>query len=198
MLQKALILRTISILLLLHFSSLETCSQNDWKDGYVVTNRGDTLRGLVRDRDSGSFGGLLGKVLLKKGRRRAKRFKANKIQSYSWGDARFVTFHTRYESQFLKSKVFVSKEEGEPEFYRVISEGPLSLYHREFTDPDNSVIDFIPFFKREGNPELVRATQGIFGLKKKLLSNFFSDRPDIVNKINNGTLKTPADVVGAY
>lgn len=193
-----LVVKLSCFLLLFCFISPNMKAQNDWKEGYVVTNKGDTLRGSVRDRDTGSFGGLLGKILIKEGRKRAKRFKANKIQAYSWGGAKFVTLYTERKSEFLKSKIFVTGDGGEPDFYRVISEGPLSLYHHEFTDPDNAVIDFIPYFKREGNPQLVLATQGLFGLKKKLLSDFFADKPDLVEKIRNGTLKTPSDVLSAY
>lgn len=174
-------------------------AQNDWQEGHVVTMQGDTLRGLVRDRDTGPFGGMFGKVQVKEGGKgRARKFAPRKVRSYQWGDAQFVTLYTESESEFFKTRTYVTEGRGEPGFYRVIAAGELTLYHDEFTDEDNFRIDFVPVFKREGNPQLVRATQGILGLKKKLLSEFFADRPALVAQIKNGQLTTPLEVWEAY
>jgi hypothetical protein len=45
---------------------------------------------------------------------------------------------------------------------------------------------------------LVRVTQGIFGLKKKLLSRYFADFPDLVVKIEKGELKSPIEIAEYY
>lgn len=45
---------------------------------------------------------------------------------------------------------------------------------------------------------MVRATQGIFGLKKKLLSNYFKECPELVEKINNKKMKSVEDVLTFY
>ena len=190
--------KAFCLLLLLQLNMPEAHAQSDWQQGYVVTNAGDTLRGMVRDRNTGPFGSLYRKIRIKPAGKRTRRFKPAQIQSYTWGTVRFVTLYTESRSELLRTEVFVQASGGTPNFYRVISEGPLSLYHQEFNDPDNSTTDFIPYFKREGDPRLIRATQGIFGLKKKLLSKFFADRPDLVERINDGSLKTPEEVVEAY
>ncbi|MEM0996362.1 MAG: hypothetical protein AAGN35_04755 [Bacteroidota bacterium] len=175
--------------------------QSDWRAGYVVNLSGDTLRGQVRDRDTGPFGGLYNKVILKgeKGSSvRRKRFPPRKMRAYRWGDADFIVLPTVTESVLLTTRRRVDPERGVPEVFQIVVEGPLCLYYDEFTDEDNSDIRAIPYFKRAGNPALVRATQGLFGLKVKRLSEFFADRPDLVRKLQAGTLKTPMDVVRAY
>ena len=187
---------------LLLFVPVTLPAQDDWRTGYVVTKNGDTLRGMVRDRDSGAFGGMLRKVQWKadehtSGRRRGK-FRFGHIKGYQWGDARFVVLPISTSSSLLYTRRWVDEENGQPEVFRVVAEGPLCLYHDEFTDPDNFSIDFVPYFKKRGEADLVRATQGIFGLKVKLLSNFFADRPDLVDGLQNGTLKTTMDVIASY
>lgn len=41
---------------------LECTAQDDYQNGYVVTNAGDTIYGLVRDRKTGAFGKLYKKI----------------------------------------------------------------------------------------------------------------------------------------
>lgn len=43
----------------------ESAAQDDHQKGYVVTNVGDTIYGLVRDRKTGAFGKLYKKIKLK-------------------------------------------------------------------------------------------------------------------------------------
>jgi len=180
------------------FSGTLFAQSNDWLPGYVVTNQGDTLYGQVRDRDTGPFGGLYDKIRLKADRGGKRRYSPRQISSYQRGNARFVTLRIVSRTNFFKTETWVTDEGGEPRFYQVIAEGPLTLYHQEYTDDDNSMILDIPFFKREDNPRLVRATQGLFGLKKKLLADFFSDRPELVDQIQSGALTTPMQVWEAY
>jgi hypothetical protein len=173
--------------------------QPDWQEGYVVKLSGDTLYGKVRDRSTGAFGSLYNRIRFKPhGKWGRRRYQPANLLSYKRGVDRFVVLQTISVSQFLRTYIRVVEEGGQPGFYKVVAEGPLSLYHQEFSDPDNNFIDFIPYLKREGKSELIRATQGIFGLKKKRLSEFFRDRPDLVEKINNGTFKHPLDLVEAY
>jgi len=42
---------------------------------------------------------------------------------------------------------------------------------------------------------MVRATQSILGLKKKLLSEYFDNCPALVEKINEPEIRTPEDVL---
>ena len=170
----------------------------DWLSGYIVDNDGDTLHGLVRDRDTGPFGGLLPKIQIKPEGKRKKKFRPQDITSYGRGNSRFITLQVVTTSQLLRTETRIVDRGGESQFYQVIAEGALNLYHQEFNDEDNFRIDFVPYFNKAGDDELVRATQGLFGLKKKLLSRYFSDRPDLVEKIRSGELKTPMEVVEAY
>jgi hypothetical protein len=44
----------------------------------------------------------------------------------------------------------------------------------------------------------IRSTQGIFGLKKKTLSKYFDDCPELVRQIESKELKKVPEVVNFY
>ena len=190
-------LRITFALILLFLLPGALSAQSDWRSGYVVTLSGDTLHGMVRDRDTGPFGGLYNKVRLKKSERGKARFGPSKMLGYQWGDAKFIVLRTNTYPNVRASKKRIDPT-GTPSVFRVVVEGPLSLYMDEFNDEDGSWINEVPYFKKVGDEQLVRATQGIFGLKKKLLSKYFADQPDLVQKIQAGAVKTPLEVVTEY
>ena len=47
-------------------------------------------------------------------------------------------------------------------------------------------------------PSFVRVTQGILGLKKKRLTEYFRDCPELIYKIENGELKDPVEIANFY
>ena len=76
--------------------------------------------------------------------------------------------------------------------------GKLSCYAKEYIQDDNFYVDYFELFKRYGENTFERATQGFFGLKKKRLTRYFFDCPNLVKKINNNSIKNPLDVVAYY
>jgi hypothetical protein len=68
----------------------------------------------------------------------------------------------------------------------------------EFQDADSGYFDYFSYFKKRNGTELVRTTQGIFGLRKKRLAVFFSDYPTLVAKIINKELKSAHEVAIFY
>ena len=61
--------------------TFEGAAQDDYQQGYVVTNTNDTLHGMVRDRKTGASGEIYDKIRFKsKGRK--KRLAPNDIQGY--------------------------------------------------------------------------------------------------------------------
>jgi hypothetical protein len=99
----------------------------------------------------------------------------------------------------LKETYISNPKQGRKVFLKVISNNSaLHYYHLEQVDGDNGFVDYVPLFKKQNSNELVRVTQGILGLKKKRLSEYFSDCPELVEKINNGELKTPTEILNFY
>ena len=169
------------IFLLFIFISIDGLAQEDYQDGYVVTVKNDTLFGRVSDRKLGPFGGIHEKIKLK-GKGLKKRFAAKRIRSYKKGDS-------LYRTMFL---------DGEYEFLRVVSEGPVSYYAFELQEQGEQLVLDIAYLRKYNSNTLLRADQGIFGLKRKRLSQFFADCPPLVEKIQNKELKQVFEVVNFY
>jgi hypothetical protein len=180
--QHAAGLKFILILLTVVFGETNALlAQEDYQDGYVVTVKNDTLFGCVSDRREGPFGGIHEKIKLK-GKGLKKRFAPKRIRSYKKGDS-------LYRTMFL---------DGEYEFLRVVSEGPVSHYAFELQEQGEQLVLDIAYLRKENSSTLQRADQGIFGLKRKRLSQFFADCPPLVEKIQNKELKQVFEVVNFY
>lgn len=155
--------------------------QEDYKEGHVVTLKGDTLYGFVSDRKLGAFGGIHDKIKFR-GKRLKKRFSPDQVLSYKKGDS-------IYRSLIL---------EGEAEFLRVVSEGFVSLYMYELQEQGEEMVVDISYLKKEKNSDLVRADQGLLGLKRKVLTRFFDDCPPLVKKIRDKQFKYAYQLVDYY
>ena len=59
-------------------------------------------------------------------------------------------------------------------------------------------MNYIDYFKRKDDDYMVRVTQGIFGLKKKRLAEYFKDCPELVQKIEFKELKRPFEIAQFY
>jgi hypothetical protein len=181
--------------MLLH---LTVFSQKDYEYGYVITSKNDTLRGLIKDRKSGSFGGIYKKIRFKDGGFVAKKFSPYDIKGYAVGND---TYHSMWlsSSRSVFREVYVSKRNtGKKRFLKLVVEGPLSLYYLEFRDQEAGINDYVELLKLNHSDELVRASQGILGLKKKLLSSYLQNCPEVVAKINSSEIKTAREVAVFY
>jgi hypothetical protein len=155
--------------------------QEDYRYGYIVKANNDTLFGRVSNRRLGPWGGLHDKIKFK-GKGLKKRYAPKNLIAYKKGDS-------IYRTLILGSS---------PEFLLLKSEGPVSHYHYYFEpDPASRLILDIDYFQK-GNGPLLRATQGVFGLKRKRLVSFFSDCPPLVAKIKNKEFKYAFELVAFY
>lgn len=172
----------IVFLFLTSLSGIHTVtSQEDYQEGYVITLKNDTLHGTVSDRKLGPFGGIHEKVKLK-GKGLKKRFAPKKIRAYHKGG-------TTYRTMFL---------DGEYEFMRVETEGQVSHYVYELQEQGEEMIIDVDYFAKGNSSDLVRVTQGIFGIKRKRMIAFFSDCPPLVEKIKNKEFKYAFELVAFY
>ncbi len=172
-------------------------AQKDYERGYIITNSNDTLVGLVKDRKQPPFGKLYKKVYFKK-KHKKKKYGPNQIAAYKQGERAFESMWMDVSSHLINEKYISIPNRGEKEFLKVIEKGFLTYYQREFEYSDSDYIDQISLFKRDNENFLVRVTQGVFGLRKKSLIAYFSDYPELVNKIENNELKTAIEITRFY
>lgn len=170
--------------------------QKYFEEGYVVLNNGDTIIGLVKDRTPDPFGKLYKKIKFK-GEGKSK-YGPDEISSYKKGDALYESIGLKDAGGFLQQDYHITSNEKGKEFIRVVHRGYVNHYFLEFQDADSGYFDHFSYFKKENGNELVRTTQGLFGLKKKRLATFFKDCPTLAAKIRNKELKSAHEVATFY
>lgn len=187
----------ILILSFFGLQAVELAAQNGFERGYLIQNSGDTLFGSIRDRKEGFRPKLLKKIEIRTNGK-VQRFALKHIQEYAIGGS-------IYERHWLKQSRSFPREEyqsiegfGEQQFLRVISRGKLSYFQLEFYDAESGVLDFVDLFNLAGETRMIRATQGVFGLKKNALTSYFSAYPQFVERINANEFKRAQELVDAF
>ena len=155
-----------------------------YSEGYVVNNNGDTIKGWVKDRSSGTFMELYTRVRFKSRDPLARRsYKPSDIWAYGYGSHHFESMPLAEDAAFFRFRYYLH-DNNDWIFLKVMQrDGPLTYYHWEYMDGESNYLDYIPLFYIEGSSEMVRVTQGILGLKRNRLAEYFYDCPDLVDAI---------------
>ena len=185
---------------LLFWSLLHLNAQKKgFEPGYIITLKGDTIVGQVKDRSSEPFVELYRKIRFRPdGRSSRRKYRSKDILGYGAGQRNYESVPLREESSFFKFRYYLDPN-AEQVFRMVLKrqEG-LTHYRREFVQDDNSYLDSYPLFHREGYSEMVRVTQGVLGLKRKRLMEYFNDCDELVNALYNKELKEAHEVYNYY
>jgi hypothetical protein len=185
---------------LLVLASLSLSAQKThFEPGYIITKAGDTLYGQVKDRSPEPFVEIYQRIrFIPEGRKGRKKYGPDDILGYGVGGRHYAAAPLREESAFFKFRYY-STPEDPPVFLRVVArEGPLTYYLMEFVHDDNNYVDDFPLLHLQGRAELVRATQGIFGLKRERLKAYFKDCPQLLSALEGKDLTNPQEVYDFY
>ena len=102
------------------------------------------------------------------------------------------------ESQFFNFRYYLDDAYNRV-FLKVITwTDELTYYHWEYVDGESNYLDYIPLFHRPGSSEMVRVTQGILGLKRKKLAEYFRDCPELVQALEQKQLSQIDQVFSFY
>lgn len=175
--------------------SFQALKAQNYEPGYIVTNTNDTLYGFVKDRSDGA---LYKKIRFKNELGKVKRYTPQDLLGYKSGIHIYESLWYKEESQFFKFDYYSRPGYGDKVFLKVLAKGRLSCYAKAYIQDDNDYVDEFELFLRTSKQTMVRATQGVFGLKKKRLAAYFWDCPRLVEKINNNVITKPLDVVAYY
>ncbi|MFN2396707.1 MAG: hypothetical protein ABR597_13580 [Bacteroidales bacterium] len=191
-------IRFIQLLVVFLIISFSLYGQKDYEKGYVVNLENDTLYGKIKDRKPGLFPEIYQKIRFKKeGSHFRKKYNPNQIIGYKAGERVYESIGIERESHLLRTRYIITPN-SQKSFLRVVQKDNLSYYHWEYIDNESNTLGYIPLLHKEGRTAMVRATQGILGLKKKILSEYFSDCPELVRKIEKKEIRTPEDVLEFY
>lgn len=175
-----------------------TAQNNGYESGYIITLKGDTIPGMVRDRSAEPFVEIFNRIRFKGPKKSKRKYGPDDILGYAAGNRVYESLPVREDAAFFRFRYYVEPG-AERTFLRVIRrQGPLTWYHQEFVHDDNDFLDFFPLFLLEGSTEMVRATQGVLGLKRERLQQYFQDCPELVEAIKNKELKETEEVYRYY
>ncbi|MCF6367068.1 MAG: hypothetical protein L3J35_12835 [Bacteroidales bacterium] len=181
---------------ILQFILFNALAQKNFFEGYIITNKRDTIFGQIKDRKNGTFVKLYKKIKFKPDVGFRKLLSPNSIQAYKIGNQKFVTMEIKDEIKLFKRKVTVVPNSNNKEFVRVISEGYLALYEKEYID--DSGLSSVYYFKKTDENDMVFVRTGLFGLNKNRLAVYFEDCPELAEKILNKGIKNPRTIVRFY
>lgn len=188
------------LLILFGFMLLPLQGQNkSYSPGYIITLEGDTVAGWVKDRSTGMFPELYSRIRFKaENSAFRKKYSPDQILAYASSDQIYESLPLWEESDFFKFRYHVS-EGSERIFLRVILKSDvLTYYHWEYIQDENGYLDYIPLFYRIGSDQMVRITQGVLGLKRKRLIEYFRDCQVMCAAIAEKELNEITDVYYFY
>ena len=167
--------------------------------GYIINLEGETIEGQVKDRSTGTFIELYKRIRFKpENARSGKKYSPDDILAYGTNDQHFESVPLYEETSFFKFRYFID-ENYDRIFLRLISnDADLAYFHWEYVDSESNYLDYIPLFYREGSDEMVRVTQGILGLKRRRLMEYFGDCPDLAGAIYEKQLNGLDEVYNFY
>jgi hypothetical protein len=136
-------------------------AQQTFVKGYVITDKGDTLRGEIRLNPKKEHEAYT-KVFLKDLSGVQKNYKPEKTKGYGYDNKRFVPVTA----------------DGEARFFEVIVSGPISLYKTigEVMRMNESVFEAEYFVARQDDKEPVIVKESKF---KKQITELMKDNPEI-------------------
>ncbi len=192
---------TITTLLLLS-TQTSLVAQTSHTIDYLVLNVGDTLYGKVKHIDEGSVNPkYYKKIRFTDTHGKQKKYKRKDISAFRVNNTIYEGFWLNQSSQkiiFLNPKYDIDPQKGEQIFLKMISKGKLSHYELEWWEQGESTLWWMDLLKKEEDQFFIRATQGLLGLKRKVLINYFSNCPELKEQIEQRQLNKVWQVVHFY
>lgn len=169
---------------------------------YIVLQTGDTLYGQVKHiRETGVRPKYYKKIRLTNTRGKQKKYKRKEVVAFRVNKVHYQGFWLSQSSrgiQFVNPRYDIDPQKGKKYFLRVISKGKLSHYHLEWWEQGESAMSWMDLLKKEDDSFLIRANQGLLGLKRKVLAKYFLNCPRLEEQIKKRQLKKVREVVNFY
>ena len=193
-------IRRYILIILIAFTIIPAHAQKKgYSPGYIINLEGETVEGWVKDRSSGTFLELYKRIRFIAHNAHFKRkFSPDEILGYGLDNQHFESVPLYEETAFFKFRYYVNEGKARV-FLKVISmNDDLTYFHWEYVDSESNYLDYTPLFYRSGSNEMVRVTQGVLGLKRKRLIEYFWDCLTLVQAIERKELNEIDEVYNFY
>ena len=176
-------------------------AQGTSKD-YLVLVVGDTLYGIVDPINERGAGFKYHKKIRFTGPSGKKqKYKRKDVSAFRVKNEDYEGFWLNQSSEkilLLNPRYDIDPRDGEKHFLRVVSKGELSHYLLEWWDQGESMLMSADLLKKEEDLFLMRVTQGLLGLKRKVLVRYLKDCQGLTDQVEQKQLNTVREVVDFY
>lgn len=169
---------------------------------YIVLITEDTIYGTIKNIDlyntTSKFNKRL-KFISANGKR--KKIKREEVLVFKYGNDVYESFWLYQSSDkitFVNPRYDIDEKRGKQHFLKVVSKGKISHYLLEWVDGEFSSVSSMSLLKKETDLFLIRADQGVLGLKRKVLGEYFTNCPDLQQKITEKLITEVVEVVDFY
>lgn len=177
-------------------------AQSSTASDYIVLITEDTIYGTIKNIDlyntTSKFNKKI-KIITANGKR--KKIKRDEVLALKFGNYVYESFWLYQSSDkitFVNPRYDINERRGKQHFLKVVSKGKISHYLLEWVDGEFSSVSSMSLLKKENDLFLVRADQGVLGLKRKVLEEYFTNCPDLQQKITEKLITEVAEVVDFY
>lgn len=151
--------------------------------GYIINDKGDTVRGEVKTNLKKEKDNFL-RVSFKSNDGTQKNYKANKIKGYGFDSKHFIA----------------GEHDGEPKFYQRLTNGDILLFKIMFEAINMNVSVFEPeyFIKQKDQTKYTEVRESKF---KKQLQEFMKDNPSMANDYEDSktfNVEKAVEVISKY
>lgn len=163
--------------------SLSAMAQSAFIPGYVVTTKGDTLKGEIKYNPKKPFLQFR-KVSIKISETEMKTLKADKVKKYMMGDTTYISWFLEEEQVFIKC----------------LSTGAITLYEAQFefiNSKNETEIESQFFIQKNGSAEMEKLKSAKF---RKQVAEYVSDNAELVKELEEKKyeFENLPDVVNTY
>lgn len=177
-------------------------AQSAVSEDYLILHSGDTILGTVNYINKNGINYKFYKKLrVIEVHGKTKKYDLKKVKSFSAENATYEGFWLSQSSEkilLLNPKYNITAQKGDYHFLKVIHQGVLSHYQLEWFEQAESLLMQADLLKRENDLYFIRATQGLFGIKRKTLTTYFNDCPNLQQYISQKQTSTIAEIVDYY
>ena len=150
--------------------------ETGYAEGYIVTVAGDTLTGLVKNKNATPYRVLIDIKFKRDEKSKVETFSPDRLKGFRIGMKQYVPKDVKLN--FGVEKLFVE----------VIVDGHLSYYALEYTGfGAGNISEYVILEKVNEKSQLVYDERSVAINFKKKMAEYLKDAPEIVAKLNNGT-----------
>lgn len=195
------IIFTFNTILLISMQTALVAQTSDALD-YLVPNFGDTLYGTVKHINQKTVNPeFYKKIRITDTNGKKKKLKRKDVSAFRISATNYESFWLNQSSEkivFLNPKYDINSQNSEQYFLRVVSKGRLSHYQLEWWGQEENTLSCMDVLKKDKDQFFMRANQGLFGLKRKVLIKYFSNCPDLKEKIEEKRISEVDQLVDFY